>query len=93
MTHEPRRRVCHTEHDIWDCWVGPDNARYVRLFGAPTVLDGSGTYKRLPHEVKWTDVRKGDVVLALMLDEEDGDTTTIDVLQFWHVLEVDEDTR
>ena len=92
MPERRKNRVSHTEHEIWDCWVGPANAPDVRLFRSPTVLDGSGTYERLPHEIRWTDAKKGDVILALLIDERDDIPTTVDVLQFWHVLEVDDDT-
>lgn len=77
---------------VWRCGVGPLNAPDVRLFRSPTVLDGSGTYRRLPHEITWTDAKKGDVILALLLDERGNGPATVKLLQFWHVIEVDDDT-
>lgn len=46
---------------------------------------------RLPHEITWGDAKKGDVILAILIQKAAGTSATIDVLQFWHVLEVKAD--
>lgn len=46
----------HTEHLLFECTVSDLNAGDLRLFRAPTVHDGSGTYKRLPHEITLNDL-------------------------------------
>jgi hypothetical protein len=45
----------------------------------------------MPHEIAWADVREGDIVLAVAIDESERFPATISCLQFWHVLEVEED--
>ena len=85
-----KEQVCHTEHILWDCWVGPDNTEGTKLFRAPTVLDGSGTHKRLPHRVQWGDLKVGDLVIALLTDTVASGPDVLFVLQFWRVLEVEE---
>lgn len=92
MSEKRRARACHTEHEIWECWVGPTNASEVRLFRSPTVLDGSGTHYRLPHEITWTDAQKGDLILAILIDERGSIPSSVFVLQFWHVLEIEDDS-
>lgn len=82
-------KVTVTEHKLYECWVSPSsNATDVRLFRAPIINDGSGDYRRLPHEITWNDLSVGDVVLAIQIGEiPSKGTNVIDVLQFWHVLE------
>lgn len=41
----------------------------VILFRAPVVLDGSGTYKRLPHQIRWEHVQPGDAIIAISIDD------------------------
>jgi hypothetical protein len=72
---------------LFECWVSGANAPNVRLFRAPTVLDGSGTHKRLPHEVTWEDLRRKDVVVALQEEVLSSGKCVIAVLQLWDVLE------
>lgn len=87
MSRENPDRPVHTEHMLFECWVDGNTASATRLFRAPTVLDGSGTHKRLPHEVGWDDPREGDLVVAVQIEEVGPTATVIAVLQFWHVLE------
>jgi hypothetical protein len=84
-------RACHTEHMLWKCWVGPHNTEGTKLFRAPAVLDGSGTHRRLPHQVGWGDLKVGDLVIALLIDTAGSGPEVIFVLQFWRVLEVEEE--
>ena len=72
---------------LFECVVSGANAPDVRLFRAPTVYDGSGTHLRLPHGVRWEDLKKDDIVIALTTEELDDSTRIITALQFWHVLE------
>jgi hypothetical protein len=87
VPEEMRRRGVHTEHILFECSVGPDNADGVQLFRAPTVLDGSGTHQRLPHSITWEDMRSGDRIVAIRFVDLGNGVRVIDILQFWHVLE------
>ena len=63
----------------------PWRAGGVQLFRAPTVLDGNG----FPQQIGWEDIRKGDALLAVLFDDLAG-IRIILVLQFWHVIEVED---
>lgn len=84
------RRVAHTEHILFECWVSDSNAPDIHLFRAPTVLDGRGTHKRLPHKVAWRDLSPDDKIIALKIDSVGSGIEVLSILQFWHVLEVRE---
>ena len=92
MSEKRSMRCCHTEHELWRCGVGPTNAEDTRLFRAPNVLDGSDACWGSLQEISWTDAEPGDVIFALYLNERIGFPSTIPLLQFWHVLEVQDDT-
>lgn len=85
-----KEHACHTEHILWECWVGPHNAEETKLFRAPTVLDGSGTHRRLPHRVSWGELTVGDLVIALLSDTVPSGPKVMFILQFWRVIEVEE---
>ena len=87
MREKPKDIPVHTEHLLFECTVSDLNAGDLRLFRAPTVHDGSGTYKRLPHEITLNDLRADDMVVALHINERGNEKTTISNLQFWRVLE------
>ena len=84
---EPRKNeVAHTEHVLRFANVGPNNAPDIRLYRAPTVMDGSGTHLRLPHRVQWDDLRAGDIVIALQIGDMNGNSEAVDILEFWRVI-------
>src|SRR5689334_10684980 len=88
-----KKTAVHTEYMLHECVMCPtDDEETPRLFRAPTVHDGSGTHKRLPHEIRWDEAQVGDVLLALLTDEmerEDGGTMEVMfTLQVWRVLKV-----
>lgn len=81
------KRTFSVEHTFTTCWVGPLNCgNDILLFRAPVVRDGSGTYKRLPHQVEWKHLQKDDVVIAMELGDGPSGQKVLDVLQFWRVL-------
>lgn len=80
------RRTITVEHELAECTVGPMNVPDdVMLFRAPVVLDGSGTHKRLPQQVRWEHIQEGDAIFAIAIDSS-FDSPIIDTLQFWHVV-------
>ncbi len=89
---EPRRIT--TEHELIKCAVGPNNCgRDILLFRAPVVRDGSGSYKRLPHQIQWEHIQVGDAIIALSLSKGPSAQEIIDILQFWNVVgQEDEET-
>ena len=84
-------RCCHTEHVIWRLGVGPINASEVRIFRAPTALNTGRPCEQSLREINWTDAKKGDLILALCLDPQDSAPAAVHVLQFWRVLDADDD--
>jgi hypothetical protein len=44
----------------------------------------------LPHRVEWSDLKVGDLVIALLIDTVASGPEVIFVFQFWRVLEVEE---
>lgn len=81
-------------HKLWDCQVGPDNCGdTIVLFRAPVLRDGSGSYKRLPHEVQWKHLQEGDLVIAMDFHSGPSEQRVLAILQFWQVVEkVDDET-
>ena len=88
MAKESDKRIAHTEHILFECWVSDSNAPDVHLFRAPTVLNGSGTHERLPHKVNWKDLCTGDKIIAIQIDSVGSGIEVLSILQLWHVLEV-----
>ena len=85
-------RAITVEHTLYKCVVGPNNcANGIILFRAPVVLDGSGTYKRLPHQVQWQHLQEGDAVIAIDIGEGPSGQKVLDVMQFWRVLRKEDD--
>src|SRR5690349_19184492 len=84
------KKAVHTEHILFECVVSAANASDVQLFRAPTVHDGSGTHLRLPHQISWRDLKKDDIVVALLTEGLDDSTRVITTLQFWHVLDAND---
>ena len=83
-------RIITTEHSLVECAVGPDNCGSdILLFRAPVILDGSGSYKRLPHQVDWSHLQEGDAVIAITFHDGPSSQKVLDVLQFWNVLRRD----
>jgi len=66
-----------TEHVLFRTWVSADRCPDVRLF-----RNGDPRYGVLK-PVSWNELRAGDIVVAFGANEN-----CIYVLQFWHVLEV-----
>jgi hypothetical protein len=80
-------RIITTEHRLVECQVGPSNCGDdLLLFRAPVVRDGSGTYKRLPHQVSWEHIQEGDAIIAISLHRGPSGQEVIDILQFWNIL-------
>lgn len=80
----PNRPV-HTEHVLFECAVSEINVdSSVMLFRAPTVHDGSGTHKRLPHRIRLDEVQEGDSLIVIDIDRV-GEAEIITELQFWDV--------
>lgn len=82
-------RAFHTEHETFDCCVVPYRLRGVRLFRSAPASDAE-KYDGTLHEVAWSDVRVGDILFAVLLDESHK-PACIPVLQFWRVREIDDD--
>jgi hypothetical protein len=81
-------RKITVEHELIKCGVGPDNCGSdIILFRAPVVRDGSGTYKRLPHQVDWRHLQEGDAVIG----EGPSGQQVLHVLQFWQVVLKEDD--
>ena len=79
-------RAFHTEHQAYDWWIDGDRAREVRLFRSAPNRDDP-RYDGTLYEVAWADVRSGDVLFALLVNES-SKPACIPLLQFWRVLEV-----
>jgi hypothetical protein len=64
----------------------------ILLFRAPVVRDGSGTYKRLPHQIEWEHLQEGDAVIAMVIGDGPSGQKVIHLLQFWSILKVEDDS-
>ena len=89
MTEE---RTIDVEHTLRKVWVSPDRLPSdIILFRAPVILDGSGSYKRLPHQIQWSNLQEGDAVIAMVLGDGPSGQAILDLLQFWTVLSINDD--
>lgn len=89
MTDQRKINVQHTFRKVH---VSPDRLpEDIILFRAPVILDGSGSYKRLPHQVQWANLQEGDAVIAMVLGDGPSGQAILDLFQFWNVLSIDDD--
>ena len=85
-------RTITAEQELIECSIGPGNCgKEISLFRAPVILDGSGYYKRLPHQIDWEHVQVGDAIIALSMHKGHSGREVIDILQFWHVLKQEDE--
>jgi hypothetical protein len=85
-------RTIKAEHKLVRCTVGPDNCGdTIILFRAPVVRDGSGTYKRMPHQIQWQHLQEDDSVIAVDFHDGPSGQKVLHILQFWHVIRREED--
>ena len=86
------RKTIAPEHELIKCAVGPNNVGAdVLLFRAPVIRDGSGSYKRLPHQIQWEHVQIGDAIIALATHCGPAGQKIIDLLQFWNVVDQEDE--
>ena len=72
---------------------GPITVGTTLSFSAPPVLrDGSGSYKRLPHQVQWEHLQVGDLLVAVRIGDGPSGQSVLDILQFWAVLRIEGDS-
>ena len=85
-------RIITPEHELIRCAVGPNNVGPdVLLFRAPVIRDGSGSYKRLPHQIQWEHVQVDDAIIAVSLRDGPSGQKIMDILQFWSVVDQEDE--
>src|SRR5688500_5484814 len=78
------KEFCITEHALYESHVcGSGNASGVRLFRLPANRKAHGHLS----EIQWSELRQGDVVLAIITSKTTNGLEALDVLQFWRVEE------
>jgi hypothetical protein len=76
-----------TRHSLYSAVFVDDHVRDgMILFRAPTVLDNSGTHKRLPEEIAFEHIQEGDSLIVMQINERSSGLRTLDSLRFIDVV-------